>query len=297
MRFHAGAFPALLPLALFFALGCSASNFRGAPCVDCAEAGAGGGSDGAVDGTVPEGSTMDVGAPPDDGAAPPDAEGGAGSGCPTKGGKMRRITQGAVNFCIDQIEVTGQTYNIFYQEAGKGLAAPLKGPDCSTKTAANQPPMGDLVPVTEVDWCDAFAFCAWAGKRLCGRVGGGPLVGTSDRADPGKNEWLYACSNGGSLAYPYGNAYQPAVCNDTGSGPRAFNSGTNQCTGGFTGLHDMSGNVREWISACAGMPSDACVSVGGAFGDNAPQLTCASQSANLLRTSTTGDVGFRCCAD
>ena len=60
-------------------------------------------------------------------------------------------------------------------------------------------------------WCDAAAYCAWAGKRLCGAIGGGQ---TPEKAvsDPLADEWLYVCTNGGKTKYPYGDTEDKTKC-------------------------------------------------------------------------------------
>src|SRR5262249_40663852 len=105
-------------------------------------------------------------------------------------------------------------------------------------------------PVHAVDWCDAFAYCAWAGKRLCGRIAGGSVDPTFGTDLASESEWYNACSRGGQHAYPYGDTYDPRACNGleygAGTGPQLPVGSLSSCTGGFAGLFDMSGNVSEW---------------------------------------------------
>ena len=51
------------------------------------------------------------------------------------------------------------------------------------------PSGGAALPVTSVDWCDAAAYCTFAGKHLCGKVGGGSSAYT-DYAKPA-SEWYF----------------------------------------------------------------------------------------------------------
>src|SRR5262249_9629264 len=39
-----------------------------------------------------------------------------------------------------------------------------------------------------VDWCDAYAYCIWAGKHLCGGIAGGPVGFAADYDDPSLSE-------------------------------------------------------------------------------------------------------------
>jgi len=68
------------------------------------------------------------------------------------------------------------------------------------------------LPVTSIDWCDAFAFCRANDKHLCGKIGGGTNA-VGDYADATKSEWFNACSAQGSNVYPYSDTYNPVACN------------------------------------------------------------------------------------
>jgi formylglycine-generating enzyme required for sulfatase activity len=163
---------------------------------------------------------------------------------------------------------------------------------------------GDQKPVVCIDWCDAVAYCAWAKKHLCGRIGGGSIDVTTDGpyADPNTSEWYRACSNAGTQQFPYPGAYDPTAhrCNDMNHGPDDVGTRAG-CEGGFAGLFDMSGNVSEWENACTsytGKPPVAqnCLRRGGAFwGQTAADLACDAKSANLQGLPY-NSVGFRCCA-
>jgi formylglycine-generating enzyme required for sulfatase activity len=101
------------------------------------------------------------------------AETAVGGECGEHGGaKMVRVG----SFCIDATEVTRGEFLAF-------LAAPLeqrtaaRPPECAWNTTdptINATASGLGNPVGEINFCDALAYCAWAGKRLCGRIGGGP---------------------------------------------------------------------------------------------------------------------------
>ena len=178
------------------------------------------------------------------------------------------------------------------------------GPDCPLRyqeAVAN----GNLtLAVGCVDWCDAVAYCSWAGKRLCGKIGGGPAA-PSKLSDPTESQWFAACSKVGARDYPYEGGYQAARCNDEAVYPGDVGS-YEGCEGGFEGIFDMSGNVAEWEDACAdnpGTPSEdqSCTLRGGAFYNQGQpaSLTCAVPDAPMqsMRKSAGHTVGFRCCSD
>jgi formylglycine-generating enzyme required for sulfatase activity len=157
------------------------------------------------------------------------------------------------------------------------------------------------LPVTSVNWCDAYVYCQWAGKRLCGQEGGGP-VDPGNAANAADDQWFYACSHGGDgqHAYPYGNTYGATTCNgiDANGGmqiveaPGSFPA----CVGGFPGIYDMSGNVREWEDQCNGTTgaNDSCGERGGSVNYNAGQLTCADGDTGP-RNDMNDHLGIRCC--
>lgn len=106
-----------------------------------------------------------------------------------------------------------------------------------------------------VDWCDAYAFCQWSGKDLCGATSGGPIATASAR-DTKKSMLPSTCSREGTRSFPYGNTFDAKACN--GQGPGVGDTvpvgTTPTCEGGYAGVFDLSGNVAEWINSCDDSP-------------------------------------------
>jgi formylglycine-generating enzyme required for sulfatase activity len=157
----------------------------------------------------------------------------------------------------------------------------------------------DVYPVIWVDWCDAYAYCQWAGKRLCGKPGGGVTPFASFKA-PTSSTWMKACTGAAATAYPYGNTYEEHRCMDSFFQPGAVASSVG-CNGGYTGLHDMSGNVAEWEDSCNGATGagDGCRVRGGdheSYEASGAALRCDADRSER-RDLRSGSIGFRCCSD
>jgi formylglycine-generating enzyme len=154
-------------------------------------------------------------------------------------------------------------------------------------------------PVTEVDFCDARAYCEWAGKRLCGRQGGGALP-LDDPALAAESEWFQACSGGGVLTYPYGQGFDESAC-AVASGQHPVGE-RRTCEGGFRGLFDLIGNVWEWEDSCideAPQPPDdvICSRRGGATTVDPVTWRCDERGDPSARKTRQVDMGIRCCSD
>ena len=214
---------------------------------------------------------------------------------------MVPIATAAGNYCIDSTEVTNNQYAAWLTSiAGSEL---FQEPECSFNDsyvpATGMAPPADDAPVTQIDWCDAVAFCLWHGKRLCGKIGGGP-VPYIDVTNAAVSQWHNACSQGGQLFYPYGNAYASSACNgqDKGLGASAAVGSQSTCVGGFAGIFDLSGNVWEWEDACDGATgeNDTCRRRGGGYNSISSDLDC-STAGGSLRSAANPTTGFRCCVD
>ena len=212
------------------------------------------------------------------------------------GTKMVRVG----SFCIDATEVTrGQFLEFLAAPVEKRNAA--RPAECSwnaTDLSINATSPG--LPVGDINFCDAVAYCAWANKRLCGRIGGGALS-TDEFADATKSEWFAVCSVNGAQTYPYPGAYSKAKCFTEEATTEA--TGTRiTCAGAskpYSEVFDLVGNVVEWENACTGSPSGAtstrCRTRGGSFGSG-NTATCAADDLTTVNTRLPG-VGFRCCRD
>jgi formylglycine-generating enzyme required for sulfatase activity len=216
------------------------------------------------------------------------------------------------DYCIDSTEVSQGEYDKFL-EAGAGFGPNAAPAGCQWKTTFVPGKVGgkcrwDLGergdrPVECVDWCDAFAYCRWAGKRLCGAIGGGPVAwAPGEDIDATKDEWYRACAKDGSQAYPYGEDFKPGACNigDPDAGTVRARDETSQCVGAYEKLYNMVGNVYEWEDSCSGDAgaSDLCKERGGSWHVVDTEANkCTGRGAGDRRDGRFNDVGIRCCAD
>ncbi len=124
-------------------------------------------------------------------------------------------------------------------------------------------PRYDNFPVVFVDWWDAYAYCAWRGGRL-----------------PSELEWERAARGVDGRTYPWGDSFDPALCNTVESGLNrtspvdAYPDGQSP-----SGALQMSGNVWEWCDdhyfSAEQQQSVARITRGGSFSRGEPRAACA----------------------
>jgi len=231
-------------------------------------------------------------------------------------------------FCIDTNEVSNGDYKKFLEDKvdintqpalclpwNQSFAPARPGVDLDAGAEAQAPVIPDNLPVTDVDWCDAYAYCKWAGKYLCAAVDdagkrAGP-VNDESLSNFKANQWLLACSAEARLRYPYGGTFDGTRCNvaNLGEGGVVPVSSLPGCIGGYEGLHDMVGNAWEWFDgpcatdgglkpdAAEGAQGDSCILKGASFLDNGVEFDCAYNQTRVRRDFHGRNVGFRCCSD
>jgi formylglycine-generating enzyme required for sulfatase activity len=128
------------------------------------------------------------------------------------------------DFFIDRYEATNQEYFDFVQKKKRKPPPSWKG---------GRYPEGQAhLPVVEVNWYEAQAFCQWRGKRL-----------------PTEAEWEKAARGPGGKVFVWGNEFDPKKGNVSAAGQ-----------GGVTmvgrwahdrsdyGVFDLNGNAMEWTA-------------------------------------------------
>jgi len=128
------------------------------------------------------------------------------------------------SFYMDKYEVTNAQYLSFCEETGHRLPE-FWGMD-DFRCGSHYPDH----PVVGVSWSDAVEYAAWCGKRL-----------------PTEAEWECAARGGlVGMDYPNGDTLHPPDGNYTKAGKRGPVAVGSYPANGY-GLHDMQGNVVEWV--------------------------------------------------
>ena len=209
-------------------------------------------------------------------------------------------------FALSKHEVTRSEFSRFVEAAGYSTSS-----SCITYEASSWEDrsgrgwrypgvnQSDVHPVVCVSWRDAEAYAAWLSRES----------GQEYRL-PSESEWEYAARAGTVTKYSWGNEIGRNRANCAGCGSR-WDGDRTAPVGSFAanafGLHDMHGNVWEWVEDClngsySGAPSDGgawlsgdCfgrVLRGGSWGDLPRDL----RSANRVRYATSSQrnyIGFR----
>jgi formylglycine-generating enzyme len=280
-------------LLLATLVGCSSSDFQVAG--NDAESSDSGGVE-----TQGDDTSLNEAAPPMDSGAPETTT----PPCPTRLPKMVLVDK----YCIDSTEVTRDQYRGFLADVTAlpsftALQTKTATLGCTFAAPSELTPTKEWVatgdtrgghPVAYVSWCHAVAYCAWAGKRLCGAIGGGALA-VESKNDPSKSEWYRACTHAGERTYPYGVGYADGACNIGGKPGTVPVASMAACVGGYDGIFDLIGNVAEWENA----KSTIYYSVRGAEFTGTPPDNCQWAHGIDETSANAGSavVGIRCCAD
>ncbi len=131
-------------------------------------------------------------------------------------------------YYIDKKEVTQAEYDRFVRMTKRGKPfVPVFEDDISKIMKPELPAMG-------MSWSDAVAYCKWAGKRL-----------------PTEAEWEKAGRGESERRYPWGDEFGTGHANldgDTEGFPYLAPPGSFESGRSPYGLHDMTGNVAEWVA-------------------------------------------------
>ncbi len=133
---------------------------------------------------------------------------------------------------IDRYEVTNAQYWEFLEymkktnDHSKCYKAETSGKDHTPRFWDNEYYNVPDYPVARIDWYDAYAYAAWAGKRL-----------------PTEAEWEKAARGMDGRNFPWGNEWDPIRCNLSGE-PKPGGSIENGKS--VYGCYDMAGSVYEW---------------------------------------------------
>lgn len=198
------------------------------------------------------------GAPPVDRVVVPAGAFWMGADAGGEGDERPRHSRTLPAFRIDRTEVTNAAYR-----------ACMRAGRCSDPRPLGARFADPRQPVVGVSWFQARAFCGWAGGRL-----------------PTEAEWEKAARGPDGRTYPWGEAYptlRHAVFGRREATGHPDPVGTHRAGDSPYGVHDLSGNVWEWVDS----PYDPY-----AYRTPAREPTCETALAALADLRRLGVRGF-----
>jgi formylglycine-generating enzyme len=143
----------------------------------------------------------------------------------------------------------------------------------------------DPRPENHVSFIEAKASCEKRGARLCT-----------------EHEWTFACEGEEMRPYPYGFVRDANACNidhfELGGGvgrlvDRRTAVGANPACTSVFGVHDLAGNLEEWVTAAPGSHTHDTVLKGSWWLPG--RSTCRAANAGHDAVYEGTETGFRCC--
>jgi hypothetical protein len=181
---------------------------------------------------------------------------------------------------MGKYEVTNLQYNRYlWEENGKGIKPLLDYPSDGIFGTPNR-------PVVNINWQQAHDYAQWLNTKVPTKAG---LVYRL----PTEAEWEYAARGNLDARYPWGNETPAGRANYDESRKNKTVAVGSYDANPF-GLHDMAGNVSEWVEGKYERGSSSRVLRGGSWGDYARLLRAADRFDYLADFGNSG-FGFRVC--